>query len=185
MLEKITMEEAWNMLDAVRESIRWYKNKEITTGDRQIDGATVMSAVTRVEESLSELSTALNEPTPRITASLRVHAWQNPGRFYRWLEKVALCGECRKAAGTNLTMTTEHDGLPVGIGVMTTATPASRISNRAVCDDCLEQLKAVGAQFSRLRPGVLLAAQAWNFKGLPALLMSLTSLVIAIVALVT
>lgn len=185
MLEKIALEEAWDMLDAVKESIQWYKNKEIDTGSRQVDGATAMSAVTRVEESLNELSMALDEPTPRIKASMRALTWQNPGRFYRWLEKVALCGECRKAAGTNLTMTTEHDGLPVGIGVMTIATPASRISNRAVCDDCLEQLKAIGAQFARLRPGVLLAAQAWNFKGLPALLMSLTSLVIAIVALVT
>ena len=185
MPDKITLEAAWDMLDAMKESTQWYMNKEVETGGRQVDGPTAISAVMRVQESLNELSVALNEPTPRIKGYMMAHTWQRPGRFYRWLEKAALCGECRKAAGTNLTMTTEHDGFPIGVGVLKVATPAVRISNRAVCDDCLEQLKTMGAQFARLRPGALLAAQGWNFKGLPALFLAMTSLVIAIVALVT
>ncbi len=184
--EEHSLEDVQKMLSIMKQGSDWFKAASIKPpyhSNPDLDG--YRNAVTKVEQGLSEISESLEIPKHvPVTGEFMVHQGHRRSWFYRWLERSILCQQCKKLPGTNATTSTLQDGPMRLDGPIGFRTPASQLSDRHVCDTCLAELEGQGAQFSKRRLWVLSLSQLWEYKGIPAFVLTLTSLVVAIVALI-
>ena len=125
-----------------------------------------------------------NPPLARVGS---VQAWQTriPPWWYRLATGNVLCVRCYRRPGGNLTATAQHDGSIEGPGPLRVRVPKEHLSNKKVCDECLSEMESQGARFERFAVWPRFVGQLWEYKGIPALLLTLATLYVALAALLT
>ncbi len=184
MTSQVKLNEAHDMIFRMKEGVNWFKGVTVEMPATMERRDKSRAALAQVEDGLNNLGSALNYPSIHLIGEGRGLTGHKTTRVYRWIERHILCQECKKAAGINLTMNTEHDGPTQQAGPFGFRTPASKLSNRHLCDPCLEKMEKQGAGFSKRRPWTLMVSRVWDYQGPPAFVIALMSGAIAIVALI-